>query len=163
MSRADLSPDFLAILELVLESDQAIEDLAELVSATLAGGTCDERIEALAATVCALEKRAEALDEQVSNLGKVSKSIGAHMKILRTHIATTMRAEGVKTVRGRELTITVRESTPALELLVDEDKIPEEWTRTRVEVDRNAIRSALISGFVLDFAKLRVGDSIAIR
>lgn len=85
-----------------------------------------------------LSADAQALDLEIKRLQARKKAVDGHAARLREYMRTCMVVGNVQRIAGPTFTVTLTENPPRVEV-EDEDKVPDEYLRTRVEVSKSAI------------------------
>lgn len=158
----ELSSDLAEVMRAIDEADGVVEgDLEARLDAVSVPFV--EKLEGIAAIDRMLELRADAYRAEEKRLADRRRAVENERDRLRAYAVDGMRRVGMPKVVGKLFTLSVKRNPPALHLLVDDDAVPEVWTKTRREVDRAAIKAALQTGTVLPWAELTQGEALVIR
>ena len=166
----DLSEDMRALDDLLAENGGDISDPAVEAAITEwekeLGTKLDAKVDAYAAFVTELLRRAEARKAEADRLYGRAKTDNGTAAWLKSRLKSVMEQRGFKKVETARYTVSVQANGGKLPLIIEEGTIvPPDWTRTPAPVpDTDKIREYLEHDFFLPFARLgERGTSLRIR
>lgn len=122
-----------------------------------------DKAEAYIHVIRKLEADQAYLKERSDHYAAKAKSAGNRAGWIKQQLHLAMVSQNLAKVSCPSGSISRRTTTPALILDVSENQVPQRFLRTRVEVDRPAIKDAIKAGESLEWAHLQVGETIHIR
>lgn len=162
MKLHEIAKDYQELLEDIDLADGELDDDLEARLDQL-GGDLTDKVEALAVVVRTLEAEGKELREEELRIAKRRKAREARAERLLGYLGACLRVSGQRKVSGKLFTVTIQKNPAALRLLVPEDQVPAEWTRTKVEVDKAGIKAAIAAGTVVEFAVVEQTEGVRIR
>lgn len=122
-----------------------------------------DKAEAIHHVITDLAAQAAACREERARLGTRAESFEARADRLRTYLLGCMSAAGVRKLQTALITASVRQGSERVEV-ADVAALPAEYTRTKVEPDKGALKEALKAGKEVPGATLISGaDTVQFR
>lgn len=164
MKLYELAEQYDAILLEVAAADGELStDLETRLDAI--GDALVMKLDACAAMVRTLEGEAQVYKTEAALHTEKRRIAEAAVGRLKAYMQSALATAQQRSVKGKRFTVAIQASTPRVELLVSDAELPPEFTRTRVEVDKTAIKKALEAGdpVAVMVAELVPGESLRIR
>lgn len=99
------------------------------------------------------EAQAKGLDEYIGELGERHSRLARRQEAIRKMVLDILDAAGLPNFILPEATLTVRRGAQKV-IVTDENAIPSDYTKTRTEIDKTAIKRALEGGTIVPGAEL---------
>ena len=147
-----------AQLYALLENDEVD---AQTVKDTLEAMGADEKVDACCKVIKQLEADAENIKAETDRLKKREASLKNNAKNIRQSLIGYMQATGQKSLKTLLFTLSQR-ATQAVEI-AEGAEIPEAYLKVKTEVDKTALKNALLGGAKIDGATLVNNASLTIR
>lgn len=109
-----------------------------------------------------LEYECEAIESERKNMQAREKALKAKVKWINDYLLTNMEKADIKEISCPQFVIRLRKNPESVEIY-DEDVIPEEYTQTKVEISKQAIRLAIAGGMEVPGARLVQKNSLSIK
>lgn len=109
-----------------------------------------------------LEASAEAIEKERQAMQKREKALKNQIQSLKDYLRTNMERCQINKIECPQFVIGLQKNPCSVEI-VNEESIPEEYTKVRVELDIAKIKDELKNGVVIPGARLVQGSSIRIR
>lgn len=153
----------LAEVQRIAEADPTPEDLQALED-TLQGLRLElkAKVDGIAAIDRGLSLEADALRAEESRLADRRKSVEAARERLKSYLQRCLEHSGERKVVGERFTVWLQSNPPSV-VVPDEEAVPEQYKRVRVDVDRRAITEALKGGLDVPWATLKASQGVRIR
>ncbi len=163
MKLYELAEQYEAILLEVAASDGVLsEELEQRLEAI--GDALAAKLDSCAAMVRTLEGEAEVYAAEAKRMVDKRRAAEAATDRIKGYMQAALYAAGERKVKGARFTVAIQANPPAVQLSEsDPAKLPPEFVRTKLEIDKTAIKKALEVGTVLPFAELVQGEGIRIR
>lgn len=155
-----LAEEYQSLLEL---AESTVEEDAQAFADTLEGlrGEINDKVESCAAVIRSIASEAEAINKEIDRLDKRKKSLLSNVDRIKKYMLSSMEQCAIEKVKGKLFTIAIRKNPPSV-VIDDEAMIPLNFTRTKIEVDKSALSTALKAGTVVAGAHLEQSKRLAI-
>lgn len=146
----------LSALELAMESGEELspESMAALVE------QIQTKTDAVVGFQNYLEDQIVAIDYRITELAEYKKSVTGKLGRLDTYVASCLKQLGTSKIEGKLSTIKRRAPTDVV-VITDENSLPMEYLRTKVEPEKTKIKAALKAGEVIPGATLEKSTTIS--
>lgn len=106
------------------------------------------RADGFAKAIREVEARAEMRRLEARRIGEMAAADEKHAENVKRFLMGCMDRAGMKRIEGSLFTVAVQANggKQPVEVFCETDKIPERFTRTKIEPDKDAIRDALLAG-----------------
>lgn len=138
----ELMSDFAVLREMVTEegiSDERVTEILDLLDE--AKGTLKEKVDNTVGVLDTLEADIAHFKAEESRLAARRKTMENNRERLRRWVRESMVAHDLKDLKTEYHTVRLDEGQPVV-IVVDEEAIPVEYTRTKVSPDKKKILSA---------------------
>lgn len=109
-----------------------------------------------------LEASADAIEKERQNMQKREKALKNQIQSLKDYLRSNMERCEIKKIECPQFVISLQKNPCSVEISNEED-IPKEYTKVKVEIDIAKIKNELKNGVVIPGAHLVQGSSIRIR
>jgi predicted nuclease with TOPRIM domain len=154
-----LADAYQQILDAMQDEEQAINlaDTLESIEEAI-----DAKVENIAKVIKTMDAEAKALKEEEQRLAARRKALEARMDGLKQYALSTLEQAGLKTVKGKLLTVGIRNNRPSV--VVDETELPQEFLIPQPpKADKQRLYELLKEGQVIPGARLEASQSLSIR
>lgn len=143
-----------ALLENEEIDEQTLKDTLDAMGA-------DEKIDGCCKVIKQLEAEAEIIKAEYDRLKKREISLKNNAKNIRANLITFLQATNQKSAKTLLFSISQR-TTQAVEV-AEGAEIPEAYLKVKTEIDKTALKNALLAGEVIDGASLATNTSLTIK
>lgn len=158
----ELTDEYASILADVDAAEGVLEGDLEARLDAIAGAFAD-KAENVAAVIRMLTLDAEIIKKEADRLAERAKVRTANADRLKAYLLSSMKRTSTPKIKGARFTMFVRANAPALHVLDEQQAIDCGFYKTKTEVDKAAIRSALDAGLDVPCAELRRSESVVIK
>lgn len=128
---------------------------------TLGAMGAEEKLESYCKIIRQLEADAEALKAEKTKIDEKKKAVENSIARMKMLIAAFLKAKGSAKEKSGIFTVTLSKST-AVDI-VDPQKIPEEYIKTKVDYDKSAILKVLRAGDTVEGCELKTNEGVQIK
>lgn len=166
LSLYQLSGSYLQALDFLTDPEldipmAAVNDTLEGLSAEL-----EDKAVNVAKFIRNLEVSAEAIKKAESDMAKRRKALETRVQWLKGYLKTHMEATGISQIDCPYFRLSIARNPPSLELF-DTQAVPGEYRHTETviteQIDKAAIKAALMNGQTIDGARLVNGSRLVIK
>lgn len=100
------------------------------------------------------------IKERIEDMERIAKVMDNGEKRLNAALMDTIQVLGKDELSGSEYKVSRRKSPPRVVLTVDESELDKEFLKTKLLVDKSAIKDALKKGREINGAHLEQGESL---
>ena len=151
----DLTQDYRNLLDLAGSMDEdEIQTFNDTLEAVL--GEIEVKADGYAVVLAEIEGRINTVNREIGRLEAIESALSNTRRRMIDRLKTAMEDIGKKEIKTDLHRFKIVGNGGKQPLDIDEDCVPEEYTKTEVKVtpDKDKIRAALESGEVLPFASL---------
>lgn len=109
-----------------------------------------------------IEAEYKAIEAERKAMQAREKALKSQVEWIKNYLLSNMEKSDIKIISCPQFEIKLRKNPSSVEIY-DEDEIPEEYTVTRVELSKEAIKLALAGGIEVPGARLINRNSVQIR
>jgi len=109
-----------------------------------------------------LEAEYKAIEAERKAMQAREKTLKSQVDWIKGYLLANMEKSEIKEISCPQFVIKLRKNPQSVEIY-DEDKIPEEYTQTKVEISKEAIKLALAGGIEVPGARLVQKNSLCIK
>jgi hypothetical protein len=126
-------------------------------------GKLTEKIDGYVFRLRMLERESDAIKSRVDDLNATKRQLDAFKQWLKDNLKRSLTELELTQIVGNETKVTLSKSAPALEI-VNESLLPEKFRvqTISIDIDRAAIKDALLNGEKVDGAQLTQGTTLRI-
>lgn len=165
----DIAADYRRLQDM-LDAADTPEEMRQTLIDTLESlsGDFEEKAENMASLVAEYEAMAEACRAEALRLTFKAKRAERAIESIKRYLKAEMEFTGQRKLQAGTWQISIAKNGGKIPIIYDEtippEKLPEAFTLTSVQIDKDAVRNALEAGEALDFAKLgERGESLRIK
>ncbi|KOR24152.1 siphovirus Gp157 family protein [Clostridium sp. L74] len=122
----------------------------------------DIKLENVAKVIKSIEVDAKGLKEEEKRLADRRKSLESRITNLKQYAENSMKAVGVKKIKGKVFTLGIQKNVPSVEI-TEEENIPEEYFAIEKKLVKKDILEALKEGIEISGAAIKQTESLRIR
>lgn len=122
----------------------------------------DIKLENVAKVIKSIEVDAKGLKEEEKRLADRRKSLEGRITNLKQYAENSMKAVGVKKIKGKIFTLGIQKNAPSVEI-TEEESIPEEYFAIEKKLVKKDILAALKEGKEIPGAAIKQTESLRIR
>jgi hypothetical protein len=124
-----------------------------------------DKVEATATMIRILKAHAELVKSEEQRLAARRKALEGNAEWLTTYAMSCLRTAGETKVKGKLFTVSIQKNPPSVKLSVPAEECPVEFVRTSIvhEVDKAAVKAALVAGEALEFATLEQTERLVVK
>ena len=152
----ELTNDYKSLLDLAgsMDADE-LETFNDTLEAVL--GEIEVKADGYAVVLAEIEGRINTVNREIGRLEAIESALSNTRRRMIDRLKTAMEDIGKKEIKTDLHKFKIVNNGGKLPMTVQEDCVPEEYTKTEVKVtpDKDKIRAALESGEVLPFAQLQ--------
>ena len=154
-----------AALELALDNDGDPSTLQQIMDDLVTNKEgFNQKVESYAGYIGELQSVADARSAESRRIGELAKATANKAQRLKEALRDALVRVGLKKMSTTRYEIRIQKAGGKAPLVIDENRVSEEWTTTRTitEVNKDLIRAALEGGEVLDFAELAERSNVMV-
>ncbi|CAL83931.1 siphovirus Gp157 family protein [Clostridium botulinum] len=156
----ELTQNYNNLLDLVDNPEVPVEILKE--SLDNIGEEIDIKLENVAKVIKSIEVDAKGLKEEEKRLVDRRKSLESRIVNLKQYAENSMKAVGLKKVKGKIFTLGIQKNAPSVEI-TEEENIPEQYFAIEKKLVKKDILAALKEGIEIPGAVIKQTESLRIR
>lgn len=161
MTLYELTGQYLALMEMAEAGEVSPEELTE--AAKNIEGAIEDKADNIARILAQLKANAEGITAEIERLKARKDAISRNADSLKEYLQNTMLITGKTKFKTNLFSFNIQKN-PASVVIDDESAIPEEyWIQQAPKLDKAAIKEALGTGEIFDFAHLEQKQSLRIR
>ncbi|MDS1004976.1 siphovirus Gp157 family protein [Clostridium sporogenes] len=122
----------------------------------------DTKLENVAKVIKSIEVDAKGLKEEEKRLADRRKSLESRITNLKQYAENSMKAVGVKKIKGKVFTLGMQKNVPSV-AITEEENIPEEYFAIEKKLVKKDILEALKKGIEIPGATIKQTESLRIR
>ncbi|NFF66791.1 siphovirus Gp157 family protein [Clostridium sporogenes] len=122
----------------------------------------DIKLENVAKVIKSIEVDAKGLKEEEKRLADRRKSLESRIVNLKQYAENSMKAIGLKKIKGKIFTLGIQKNAPSVEI-TEEENIPEQYFAIEKKLVKKDILSALKEGIEIPGAAIKQTESLRIR
>ena len=159
-----LTEHYLQALDFLTDPDNDVDQQTAIDTIESLGGEIDDKLLNVAKALANYEAEAEAIKAVEKRQQERRKAIENKAAWLRDYLKRNMEATGHNKVSDSEISVSLAK-TPASVQIDDEESIPREFWKTKVEmsVDKKSLADAIKNGLDLPGVRLQTSFRVAIK
>ncbi len=156
----ELTQNYNNLLELIDNPEVPVEMLKE--SLDNIGDEINTKLENVAKVIKSIEVDAKGLKEEEKRLADRRKSLENRIVNLKEYAENSMRATGIKKIKGKVFTLGIQKNASSVEI-TEEESIPEEYFAIEKKLVKKDLLAALKEGKEVPGANIKQTESLRIR
>lgn len=169
MKLYEIAADYRRLADM-LEASETPEDMRQVLTDTLESiaGDFEDKAENMAALIAENTETISACNNQIARLKDKAARLEAQNTSIKNYMMAEMKYAGIKKVNAGVWQVSVARNGGKAPIIWDDniepENLPSEYTRTSIQINKDAVRESLEAGETLAFAKLgERGESLRIK
>ena len=156
----ELTAEYQQLLDMAEDPDVDPQTLTDTMEAI--GGEIEDKADGCAKVIKELSTNVAAKKAEAQRLLDSARSEESNIKRIKANLLNAMVVSGKRKFKTRLWNFAVVQN-PVSVVIPDESRVPEEYLKAKIEIDKSAIKEALKSGAEFDWAKLESTEGVRIR
>lgn len=156
----ELTAEYQALLLMAEDPDVDPETLRDTMDDI--GGALEDKAEGYAKVMAELKASADTCRAESRRLTDRARVIENNIARMKSALQTAMELSGKRKFKTELFSFSIAKNPDAL-VVTDESRVPEEFLKAEIKVDKDSIKKALKDGQEFDWAHLEASEGLRIK